>query len=162
MLDSVFARDIQETLDHFRRTMDEVWSGFFEATGEKGSGPALAGTDGRFVPAIETGWNDQSLNLRVVLPGVGESDVKVQMQGRQLVIEGERKEPENFATNGGSLRLVYGKFHRVVDLPEGVDAEGVHCRLHNGVLDIRLPIAEAKRPRQIPIEGVESRKAIAA
>jgi HSP20 family protein len=162
MFDSVFAREIQDTLEHFRRTMDEVWGEFFGASGGSGAAPALAGTDGRFVPAVETGWNDESLNLRVVLPGVREGDVKVQMQGRKLVIEGERKEPENFAANGGSLRLVYGKFHRVVDLPEGVDAERVQCRLHDGVLDIRVPIAEAMRPRQIPIEGVESRKAIAA
>jgi hypothetical protein len=30
------------------------------------------------------------------------------------------------------------------------------------VLDIQLPIAESMKPRRIPIEGAESRKAIAA
>lgn len=160
MFDTMFARDIQQTLEHFRRTMDQALSDFFAPSGAPSTAPD--GTAWTFTPTVETGWNDDYLNLRVVLPGVGENDLKVNIQGNQLVIEGERKQPENFARNGGSLRLPYGKFHRAIDLPNGLDQERVQCRLHDGVLDIQLPIAEAMKPRRIPIEGAESRKAIAA
>jgi HSP20 family protein len=160
MFDSMFSRDIQQTLEHFRRTMDQALSDFFAPSAFRGT--SAEGTDWTFTPLVETGWNDDYLNLRVVLPGVGESDLKVNIQGNQLVIEGERKEPENFAKNGGSLRQPYGKFYRAIDLPNGLNQERIQCRLHDGVLDIQLPIAESMKPRRIPIEGTESRKAIAA
>jgi HSP20 family protein len=160
MFDTMFARDIQQTLEHFRRTMDQALSDFFAPSGVPNT--TSEGTAWTFTPTVETGWNDDYLNLRVVLPGVGENDLSVNIQGNQLVIEGERKQPENFAKNGGSLRLPYGKFYRAIDLPNGLDQERVKCRLHNGVLDIQLPIAEAMKPRRITIEGAESRKAIAA
>lgn len=152
MFDSMFSRDIQQTLEHFRRTMDQTLSDFF----------APSGFPGVSTPTVESGWNDDGLNLRVVLPGVGENDLKVNIQGNQLVVEGERKKPENFARNGGSLWLPYGKFYRSIDLPDAVDHERIQCRLHDGVLDIQLPIIESMKPRRIPIEGTESRKAIAA
>jgi len=93
MFDSMFSRDIQQTLEHFRRTMDQTLSDFF----------APSGFPGVSTPTVESGWNDDGLNLRVVLPGVGENDLKVNIQGNQLVVEGERKKPENFARNGGPL-----------------------------------------------------------
>jgi HSP20 family protein len=160
MFDTMFSRDIQQTLEHFRRTMDQALGDFFGSSGLRGT--SAEGTEWTFTPTVETGWNDDYLNLRVVLPGVGENDLKVNIQGNQLVIEGERKEPENFAKNGGSLRQPYGKFYRAIDLPNGLNQERIQCRLHDGVLDIQLPIAESMKPRRIPIEGTESRKAIAA
>jgi HSP20 family protein len=160
MFDTMLSRDIQQTLEHFRRTMDQALSDFFAPSSFRGVG--ADGTEWTFTPAVETGWSDDNLNLRVVLPGVTEDDLKVTVQGNQLVVEGERKEPENFARNGGSLRLPYGKFYRAIDLPNGLDQERIQCRLHDGVLDIRIPIIESMKPRRIPIESVESHKAIAA
>jgi HSP20 family protein len=160
MFDTMFNRDIQQTLDHFRRVMDQAFSDFFVPSGFRST--SGEGTEWTFTPAVETGWNDDYLNLRVILPGVREDDVKVQLQGNQLVVEGERKEPENFAKNGGSMRLPYGKFYRAIDLPNGLDQDRVQCRLHDGVLDVQLPIAETMKPRRIPIEGAEGRKVIAA
>jgi HSP20 family protein len=160
MFDTMLSRDIQQTLEHFRRTMDQALSDFFAPPGLRGTTPD--GTEWTFTPAVETGWNDDNLNLRVVVPGVTDDNLKVNIQGNQLVVEGERKEPENFAKNGGSLRLPYGKFYRAIDLPNGLDQDQIRCRLHDGVLDIQLPIVESMKPRCIPIEGSESRKAIAA
>lgn len=160
MFDTMLTRDVQQTLEHFRRTMDQALGDFFAPSGYRST--TAEGTEWTFTPTVETGWNDDYLNLRVVLPGVGENDVKVNLQGNQLVVEGERTEPKNFANNGGSLRLPYGKFYRAIDLPNGLDQERIQCRLHDGVLDVQLPIAEAMKPRRIPIEATESRKAIAA
>jgi len=158
MFDTMLSRDIQQTLEHFRRSVDQALGEFFGPSGPRGS---AEGTEWTFTPTVETGWNDEFLNLRVVLPGVGENDLKVNLQGNQLVVEGQRTQPENFAKNGGSVRLPYGKFYRAIDLPSGLNQERIQCRLHDGVLDIQIPIAEAIKPRRIPIEGAQSRKVIA-
>jgi len=160
MFDTMLSRDIQQTLDQFRRAMDQAFSDFFVPSGFRGA--PVEGSAWSFTPPVETGWNDEYLNLRVVLPGVGEGDVRVQLQGNELMVEGERKEPENFAKNGGSTRLPYGRFCRAIDLPNGLDQNRIQCRLHDGMLDVQFPIAETMKPRQIAIRSSESRKAIAA
>ncbi len=121
MFDTMLTRDIQQTLENFLRTMDQALSDFLAPAGFRSSGAEEG--EWTFTPTVETGWNDDYLNLRVFLPGVDEKDVKVNVQGNQLVVEGKRKEPENFAKNGGSLKLPYGKFYRAIDLPTGVNLE---------------------------------------
>jgi HSP20 family protein len=160
MLNTVFSTDVRQTLDSFRRSVDQMFENFY---GYPNQQPA-SGTNERtwtFSPVVETGWNDNFLNLRAILPGVSESDVKVTVQNNQLVIEGERKLPEAFAKNGFT-QLAYGKFYTAVALPAGLDVDRVTCRLVNGILDIQVPITEASKPKQIRIETVPSQKAIGA
>lgn len=150
----------QTLFNEFRRSLDQLlenFSGSNRLIGSEGN------TDWAFTPGVETGWTDDYLNLRVVVPGVTEKDMKVTLQGNQLVIEGERKAPEGFTSDGyGYTRLSYGKFYRTVDLPNGLELEKMSCHLHDGVLDIRIPVATAMKPRQIQIKAGEPRKAIAA
>lgn len=160
MFDVLVRRDIQQTLDHFRRTMDQVFGEFFGSSGFRATGSN--GTQWSFVPAVETGWTDESLNLRFIVPGVSEGDLKVYVQGNQLIVEGERKSPQHLVASGAFTQLVYGKFYRAIDLPAGLDLEKIDCRLHDGVLDVRIPVAEAMKPRRIPIAAGEPAKAIEA
>jgi HSP20 family protein len=116
-----------------------------------------------FTPAIESGWTDDHLNMRVVLPAVTQKDVRVSVQGNQLIISGERRAPENFAKDGSlSQQLLYGKFERVLDLPNGLNLDKLQAQLHDGVLDIRIPVAESVKPRQIQISTGVEHKAVSA
>src|SRR5581483_7897894 len=104
-----------------------------------------------FTPVVESAWNDQALNLRAILPGVSEQDVRVSVQNNQLVLEGERKLPEGF-DKSAFTQLAYGKFYAAWTLPGGLDIEHVHCRLVNGILEIQVPVSEASKPKQIQIQ----------
>jgi HSP20 family protein len=114
-----------------------------------------------FSPVLESGWTDDALFLRAIVPGVPESEIKVTVQNNQLVIEGERKAPEGFERSAFT-QLAYGRFYTAVTLPNGLDLDKLVCRLHEGVLDVRVPLAEASKPRQIRIETGETRKSISA
>ncbi len=139
-----------------RRSLDELFSGPFATT-------TPGNQEVSFVPSFEAGWTDEKLNLRVILPGVSEKDVRISVQGYQLLVEGERKAPEGFSTNGGFSSLPYGKFFRAIDLPSRLDLDKVNCRLRDGVLDIEIPVKAEMKPRVIPIDtGYEERKALAA
>ena len=109
-------------------------------------------------PVVETGWTDDHLNLRFVLPGVPEDRVEMSLQGNSLIVSGERPAPEGFSQNGQAhYRLSYGRFERKVDLPNGLNTDKVEATLHHGLLDIQIPIAESVKPRRIEIRGsVES------
>lgn len=160
MMSSVLAGDVRQTLDQFRRSVDQMFENFYGVPGENARAIATStGTQWVFSPAVETAWSDTALNLRVILPGVPQHDLKCNLQGNQLVIEGERKAPEGFTKNGYT-QLSYGKFRAEVTLPPGLDYEKLNVHLHDGILDIHVPVAEKMRPRQIQIQSGEQRKAI--
>ncbi len=151
MFDTMISRDIQQTLDAFRQSLDRLFS-----DGIAGSMPAVAGSDYAFTPVIESSFNDNELMLRAILPGVTEKDVQVTVQNGRLVIEGERKAPENWGDRTWT-KLAYGKFYAEIPVPTGLDLEKVSCRLHDGLLDIQIPVTEQMKPRQIPIASGEQK-----
>jgi len=159
MLSTLFANDVRQTLDQFRRSVDQM----FENYGQ--THPTASNASGErnwtFSPVIESGWNDNFLNMRAILPGVAEKDVRVSVHNNQLVIEGERKAPQGFEKNAFT-QLAYGTFYAVLTLPTGLDLDHVSCKLNNGVLDIQVPILEASKPKQIQIHTGEERRAISA
>jgi HSP20 family protein len=162
MLTTFYATDVRQTLDQFRRSVDEMFENFY---GHQAAAPN-AGIQSRertstFSPVLESAWNENFLNVRAVLPGVSETDVRVTVQNNQLILEGERKVPEGFEKNA-YRQLAYGKFHTAVALPAGLDVERVQCRLQNGILDIRVPVSEASKPKQIQIQTVGDQKSIGA
>ena len=156
----MFSNDVRQTLDQFRRSVDQMFDNFYGQT-QSGASNASGERTWTFSPVVESGWNDSFLNLRAILPGVSEKDVRVSVQNNQLVIEGERKAPQGFEKNAFT-QLAYGKFYAALTLPTGLDVDHVHCRLHNGVLDIQVPILEASKPKQIQIQTGEQRRSIGA
>jgi HSP20 family protein len=163
MLNTLFANDVRQTLDHFRRSVDQMFESF---DGNQGaSSPARGSVSDRnwtFSPVLESAWTDSLLNIRAILPGVSDKDVNVTVQNNQLVIEGERKLPQGFSDNKAWTQLAYGRFYTAVTLPSGLDVDHVNCRLENGILDIQIPLSEASKPRQIRIQIGETHKAIGA
>ena len=120
-----------------------------------------AGSQLTFSPVMETAWGDSTLNLRAILPGVSQQDLKVSVQNNQLIIEGERKAPETYK-NHAHTQLAYGKFYAAVTLPSGLNVDKLTCRLQDGILDIQIPVSEQMKARQIQIQSGESRKSISA
>ena len=163
MLNTLFANDVRQTLDQFRRSVDQMFENFYGNQGAPSAASAQSNDRSwSFSPVLESAWTETLLNIRAILPGVSEKDVNVTVQNNQLIIEGERKLPESFANSKSWTQLPYGRFYTAVTLPSGLDVEHVNCHLQNGVLDIQIPIAEASRPRQIRIQTGEPQKAIGA
>jgi HSP20 family protein len=154
MFDTMLAGDIKQTLEDFRRSVDQLFSDVYRP---------VTGTTSEFLftPGVEFSWTDDDLFLRAVLPGVTENDVKVTVQNGRLMLEGERKLPEGWSENGRT-QLAYGKFFSEIPLPNGLDLDKATCKLHDGVLDIRVPVAEQMKPRQIPIHSGNEQKTIEA
>ena len=73
MLSTLFTNDVRQTLDQFRRSVDQMFDNFYGQALPSGS-TASGDRTWTFSPVVETGWNDQYLNLRAILPGVAEKD----------------------------------------------------------------------------------------
>jgi len=154
----MFARMFEE-LEQLRRSMDRL----FEQSLAPRWSAGQTSSEWCFTPPVETGWTDESLNLRFILPGVTDKDLNLSIQGNQLEIRGERKPPENFGREDAVWHAIpYGKFERTVDLPNGLNLDALEAHLHDGVLDVRIPLAAEVKPRKIQIQVGEERKQLAA
>ena len=98
------------------------------------------------------GGNGRHGGLRADLPGLSEGDVSIELEDNVLTVSGERK-TEHAERREGFHRVerAFGSFSRSLTLPKGVDAEAVSAGFENGVLEIRIPKPEARKPRRISI-----------
>ena len=76
----------------------------------------------------------------------------MQLEDSVLTISGERKAWHE-AQQEGHYRLerAFGGFARSLTLPEGVDPDGVQAHFDRGVLEIRVPKPEQRKPRRVQI-----------
>jgi HSP20 family protein len=127
----------------FTEEMDRV----FQGAGGRREEAAL------WSPTVEVTERDGKLEVVADLPGLKESDVKVEVTDEGLVIQGERKR-EHEEKHEGYYRSErsYGQFYRLIPLPEGANADQAHAEFRNGELRIQIPVPEQqRRTRQIPI-----------
>jgi HSP20 family protein len=112
----------------------------------------IASSQRTWAPPVEVTRTNGTYVIRTELPGMDLDDVRVEIADNAIVVEGER-EFKNEAEKGGvcSSELHYGRFYRAIPLPEGANVDQVDARFDNGMLEIRIPVAEHHN-RQIPIQ----------
>lgn len=112
-----------------------------------------------WVPAIDLLETDDHLLLRADLPGLSEEDVSIEIAGDVLTLSGERRsEREERTEDCRRVERTSGWFSRSLSLPEGVDAEAVKATFACGVLEVRIPKPEQRRPRRVPISAGHTRR----
>src|SRR2546427_469881 len=90
-----------------------------------------------WAPAVEMLERNGQLVVRAELPGLSPDDVRIEVSSDgSLVIEGERRSEVEAEEEGGVYRSerIYGRFSRVIALPDGVDVDRAQARFDNGVL----------------------------
>lgn len=109
------------------------------------------GVDGGTV-ALDVTSDKDELVVRAALPGVKPEDVDITVEAGTLTITGEYREesrPEGSQQVLSEIRR--GTFRRAVSLPSGLEADKAVANFENGILTLRIPRAEAVKPRQIRI-----------
>ena len=110
------------------------------------------GTMRRWMPAMDLVEAESHFVLTADLPGLSEEDVNIEVEERVLTISGERK-AEHTENKDGYHRVerAFGSFSRSLTLPEGVNAEAVSASFDRGVLEVRIPKPEQRKPRRVAI-----------
>ena len=109
-----------------------------------------------FTPEWGTGvpvslWQDEDhVYIEAELPGLTDQDVDVTVHNGMLFIRDERKPEEGrqYLYNGRT----WGRFERVITLPEAVDADNVQAELTNGILRVALPKSPEAKPKKITLK----------
>lgn len=119
--------------------------------------PALPGAPVRFgavpaFPALNVWEEKEDVFVEAEIPGLAIEDLQIHVKGDELSIAGERKARVKEGVGVHRQERGVGAFRRVIRLPVEIDAEKVDAQLKYGVLTLRLPKAEAAKPRKIEIK----------
>ena len=90
-------------------------------------------------PPVNVVETDESLWIISALPGVAADRVEVRLEGRELVISGERPLPG--CCNDGELKIweiPLGRFERRLNLTPGIRFTVAESRFENGLLVLQL------------------------
>ncbi len=131
----------------FSQEVNRLFNTLFDVADERGGIQ-------RWVPPMDLLEAEDHFVLKADLPGLGEDDVSIEIQDGTLTVAGERK-AEHESTERGWHRVerTFGRFSRSLTLPEGVDPEGVSAAFDKGVLEVRIPKPEQRKPRRIAINA---------
>jgi HSP20 family protein len=129
-----------------QQEMNRLFGSFFDSPSSSANGSA------RWVPPMDLIETEQDYVLRADLPGVHEQDVQIEFEDNVLTISGERK-PDSDKPPEGFYRIerASGLFARSLVLPEGIDSGQIQASFDRGVLEIRIPRPEQRKPRRVAI-----------
>jgi HSP20 family protein len=129
----------------FSREIDRLFDSFF---GQSDRGAR------RWVPPMDLVEADDHFVLKADLPGLTDGDVAIEVQDGTLRISGERKDEHEQRERGWyRVERSFGSFSRSLTLPDGVDPDGIKAEFHDGVLEVRIPKPEERKPRRIAISS---------
>jgi HSP20 family protein len=144
-------------LNTLQSEMNRLFNTLFDA-------PAPANGPGgarRWIPAMDLVETDDEFVLRADLPGLSENDVNIELEDNVLTLSGQRKS-EHEERKEGYYRVerASGAFSRSLTLPEGVDPEGIKANFDRGVLEVRIPKPEERKPRKVAISVAGEQQAL--
>ena len=116
-----------------------------------------------WMPELEMKERDHHLMITLDLPGLKKEEVAVSVTGDGLVIEGERThEAEHEKNDWFTSERSYGRFYRLLPLPDGVKWDTVKASFKDGVLEIAVPLpaATAATTHTVAVEGEPEKKSV--
>jgi HSP20 family protein len=114
--------------------------------------PATHFSEPAWSPPVDLVVGEHSARVIVELAGVPRETVHVRIQGRGLEISGRREPPREMDAHYHLAEILFGDFHRVVELPWEADADKVEALYRDGMLEIRLVPAPAPKTQSIRVE----------
>lgn len=106
---------------------------------------------------------DDHWELKCDLPGVDPDSIDISVEDRVLTIRAKRSSVSEKKTSDWLIQeRATGVFARQLTLGHNVDIEHIDAAYHDGVLTLKLPVAEAAKPRKITVATKGAPKVIEA
>lgn len=104
------------------------------------------------IPPVDVVEDASGITLYADLPGVPRDKLSVEVEGDQLLIEGEIAAPQTPGLQAGHAEVQLARYRRAFTLSKELDAGRVSAELTQGVLRLRVPKAEHAQPRKIAVQ----------
>ncbi|MCX8024753.1 MAG: Hsp20/alpha crystallin family protein [Thermanaerothrix sp.] len=100
---------------------------------------------------VDVRANDEGYEITALVPGVKPEELQIQIQDNTVTLQGELKAEHDEKATYILQERPYGRFMRVIHLPDELDSAAADASLKDGVLTLRVPKAAAARPRTIKV-----------
>jgi HSP20 family protein len=104
---------------------------------------------------------DGDVVLRFDVPGISLEDIDVSVDRGVLSVSAKRDEEKTDTERPFVRERITGTLRRRIYLGDAYDADNVEAAYENGVLTVRVPLAEQAKARKVEI-GNDTKKMIAA
>ena len=107
-----------------------------------------------FTPPVAAWLSSQEAIVVVELPGVPRDAVQLTVTGQALEVQGVRPARRSGASASARApwsELVSGPFYRRIPLPPQANADGLQAEMHDGLLEVRIPLQAPSAARAVPI-----------
>ena len=132
-------------VDTLQNEVNRVFDAFFGGGGN-------ATRTRRWVPAMDLVEAEDQLVLKADLPGLTTDDVDIEVKDGVLTVSGERRADHEESSEGFyRVERAFGHFSRSMSLPDGIDADRISADFHDGVLEVRIPKPEERKPHRVEI-----------
>ncbi|MFL5897026.1 MAG: Hsp20/alpha crystallin family protein [Solirubrobacterales bacterium] len=151
--------DPAREMDALQSDVNRLFDGFFG----RHQGTAASGASRRWIPPMDLVETEDSLVLRADLPGMDREDISIEVKDGVLTVSGERRAQHEEKREGyHRVERSFGRFSRSLELPKGIDPASVGASFEKGVLEVRMPKPEERRPTRIEIGSSEEKPVIEA
>jgi len=100
-------------------------------------------------PAVAIYEDADGYTIEAEMPGVTKDGVQITVENGELTFTGAKApRPSGTRLYG---ELAHADYRRVFDLDPAVDTDKITARIDQGVLFLRLPKAQDKKPRRISV-----------
>ena len=103
------------------------------------------------LPPVEVLEDANGITLYADIPGVPKENLRVEVEGETLTLEGEMVLPAIEGLEATHVELDTPRYRRIFTLSKELDASQVNAELSNGVLKLRIPKASHAQPRKIEV-----------
>lgn len=100
--------------------------------------------------------------LRFDVPGIDADSLDVTVDHGVLSVSVKRHEERADSDKFVVRERAMGTFTRRLTLPKNLNADAVEAAYHNGVLEVRIPVAEQAKPRKIEVRQGDEQPELAA
>jgi HSP20 family protein len=150
-----------QMMRRMQEDMDRVFGSFFGLPAQNWGGGSTTQGLAAWSPTVDVYETEKDLVIKADVPGVEPEDLEVYCTDDALVLRGETRREEE-RDEGGSHRTErsYGRFERMIPLPQGMRTNEAKANFRNGVLELRIPKSDEvqQRMRRIPIGGAAGAK----
>ena len=103
-----------------------------------------------WAPAVDVFYVDDPPRaiVHAELPGVDPAQVTLEIQGRELLLEGHRSAPVAEGRLYQQIEIEHGAFKRVIPLGADVDRDAAKATYRDGILEVTLPLVRREPTRR--------------
>ena len=119
----------------------------------RASGYAPQGFNGGRRMPVDVSTEDDAYVIRAAVPGLKPEEVEIQIHDDIVLLRGTSKAEVAEERDYLMREMCPADFERRLRLPEAVNAAKAEATIENGLLTLRLPIADEAKPKTIKVRA---------